>query len=54
MDIAKGIKFNSKLISLNLNSCGLDDRCGAALVDAMEHNHNIIHFDFGGNKLSLE
>ena len=39
------------LISLNLNSTGLDSECSRFLAEAMEENDTIINMDIEGNPL---
>jgi Ran GTPase-activating protein (RanGAP) involved in mRNA processing and transport len=36
--IANAIKKNTTLLSLNLNTCNLDEQCGIVLVDAIQEN----------------
>ena len=52
--IANAIKTNTTLLSLNLNTCNLDDQCGVALVEAIKENYQLIRLDIGGNRLTLQ
>lgn len=45
---------NQTLLSLNLANCQMDERCGAKWVTTTEINKDLIDFEFGFNKFSLE
>lgn len=47
--IAEALRHNVVLISLNLNSTGLDKKCSAMLAEAMEKNDTLILLDIEGN-----
>ena len=47
--IAAALEENMTLISLNLNSCCLNEECSAALAEAMYYNDTLINMDVEGN-----
>mmetsp|Transcript_15998 Transcript_15998/g.29298 ORF Transcript_15998/g.29298 Transcript_15998/m.29298 type:complete len:375 (+) Transcript_15998:125-1249(+) len=47
--IARALRTNKSLLSLNLSNCGLDKTCGIALADAMKVNFTLISMDLVGN-----
>lgn len=47
--IAEALRHNVVLISLNLNSTGLDAECSSMLAEAIEDNHTLILLDVEGN-----
>ena len=47
--IAEALRHNVVLISLNLNSTGLDKKCSAMLAEAIEDNDTLILLDIEGN-----
>jgi hypothetical protein len=48
------MKKNTTLISLNLANCQLDSNVGEEFVRMTEVNKDLIDFEFGFNKFSLE
>ena len=47
--LAENLKKNRTLISLNLNTCGLNAKCSAMLAEVMDYNDSIINLDVEGN-----
>jgi Leucine Rich repeat len=45
---------NQTLLSLNLANCQMDERCGAKWVITTQINKDLIDFEFGFNKFSLD
>lgn len=50
----ESMQKNKTLISLNLANCQMDERCGAKWVETTRINTDLIDFEFGFNKFSLE
>jgi Ran GTPase-activating protein (RanGAP) involved in mRNA processing and transport len=47
--LADYLKKNITLISLNLNSCGLNEECSSMLANMMKYNDTLINLDVEGN-----
>lgn len=50
----ESMQRNKTLISLNLANCQMDERCGNKWVETTRINTDLIDFEFGFNKFSLE
>lgn len=50
----EALQRNTTLLSLNLANCQMDERCGQKWVVTTEVNRDLIDFEFGFNKFSLE
>jgi hypothetical protein len=48
------MKKNKTLTSLNMANCQMDERCGNLWVETTRVNKDLIDFEFGFNKFSLE
>jgi len=48
------LKRNSTLLSLNMANCQMDSNCGERWLELLEVNYDLIDFEFGFNKFTLE
>jgi hypothetical protein len=48
------MQMNKTLLSLNLANCQMDERCGAKWMETTRINWDLIDFEFGFNKFTLE
>jgi hypothetical protein len=52
--LAESLRTNDTLLSLNLNNTNLDEKAGAAIVNALEENESLIMLDIENNpRISL-
>ena len=51
--LAAMLRENRKLLVLNLDNTGLNEKCGDLLVDCMEVNHTLISLEITHNELSV-
>ena len=51
--IAEMLSVNKKLLCLNLDNTGLDEKCGDTLVQVMEYNNTLISLEIAHNELSV-
>jgi hypothetical protein len=50
----ESMQMNTTLLSLNLANCQMDERCGAKWLETTRINQDLIDFEFGFNKFTLE
>jgi hypothetical protein len=51
--LADMLRENRKLLVLNLDNTGLNEKCGDILVECMEINHTLINLEITHNELSV-